>query len=83
MNWEELNDALVFNQRSLRAEIEAWAQGQYSVLDIACARADFERAVLEAVRNESDWQINTTSDLSSALGHCTLLGRVEELLGVA
>jgi len=83
MNWEELNNTLVLHQGPLRAEIEAWAQGQYSVLDIACARADFERAVLEAVRNESDWQLNTNSDLCSALGSCTLLGRIEELLGVA
>jgi len=79
-HYEKLNDALVYNQNALRAEVEAWAREQYNVLNIACARADFERAVLEAVRNESDWQLNTNSDLCSALGHCTLLGRIEELV---
>jgi len=79
-HYEEMNDALVYNQNALRAEVEAWASEQVSRLDAACARADFERAVLEAARNESDWQINTNSDLCSALGHCTLLGRIEELV---
>lgn len=77
MNASQMNIALVIKQGALRAEVEAWAREQYSSLDAACARADFEAAVLEAVRGTAAWQENTNSDLCSALGHCTLAHRVE------
>jgi hypothetical protein len=77
MNSAEMNSALVVNQGALRAEVEAWAREQFSSLNAACARADFEAAVLEAVRGTAEWQENTSSDLCSAIGHCTLAHRVE------
>lgn len=77
MNASQMNNTLVITQGALRAEIEAWAREQCSSLNAACARADFEAAVLEAVREGTSWQENTSSDLCSALGHCTLAYRVE------
>ena len=76
---EKMNTALIINQGALRAEIEAWARGQSS-LDAALARADFEAAVLEAVRGSAEWQNHTNSELCSALGHCTLASRVEDFV---
>lgn len=76
MNSAEMNNALVANQGALRAEVEVWALGQSSPLNAAWARADFENAVLEAVRGTADWQEHTNSDLAQALGHCTLAYRV-------
>ena len=77
---EKMNTALIINQAALRAEIEAWAREQSSSLDAALARADFEAAVLEAVRGSAEWQNHTNSELCSALGHCTLASRVEDFV---
>jgi len=82
MNYEELNNELVFHQHPLRAEVELWAQEQICSLNAACARSDFESAVLEAVRGDAEWQANTNADLCSALGHSTLLRRIEEIVGI-
>lgn len=77
MNSTEMNSTLIASQDALRAEVEAWALAQSSSINAACARADFENAVLEALRGTTDWQEHTNSDLCSVFGYCTLAHRVE------
>lgn len=75
-----LNATLVQHQAALRAEVEAWASKETSSINAACARHEFESAVLQAVRGETEWAENTGSDLCAALGHCTLACRVQNII---
>lgn len=78
---EELISAkLVQHQAALRAEVEAWASAQTSSINAACARYEFEAAVMDAVLGETEWMENTGSDLCAALGHCTLAYRVQNII---
>ena len=71
------NRELAFHAKKIRPHIDVWAKSQTS-LNAACARAEFESAVLEAVLGyTAEWQYDTGSDLCDALGHYTLRGAVD------
>lgn len=75
-----INAKLVQHQAALRTEVEAWASKETSSINAACARHEFEAAVLQAVRGETEWMDDTGSDLCAALGHCALYARVQNII---